>query len=432
MRLSGWGQYPVIEASPLAFADKRSLARSLSSQGPAIAYGNGRSYGDSALAERFVPLRSRDRMLGFDPETGLLTCEAGVLLSEIIETFLPRGWFLKVTPGTKLITVGGAIAADVHGKNHHVVGCFGDTVQGLTLMLGDGTILRCSREENTELFRATCGGMGLTGIILEASFYLQPVPSATIEQATIKTANLEETFAAFEKYADWPYSVAWIDCLAKGRSLGRSLLMLGKFAPLGELNYSPRKNKTVPCNFPGFILNSSSVRTFNALYYAKVRSRISMNFTDVDSFFYPLDAINHWNRIYGRKGFVQYQFILPKAHSYAGLQEILGEIAKSGMGSFLAVLKLYGPSNANPLSFPLEGYSLALDFKIQSGLFTLLDQLDRIVLQYGGRIYLAKDARVSRETFEQGYPQIEHFRQLRDSLGLSPVFNSLQSQRLCL
>lgn len=432
MQISGWGRYPVIEGAPIVFQDHKSLADKLTESRALIPFGNGRSYGDSALSKHYAPIRSRDRMLVFDSETGLLTCEAGVLLSEIIETFLPRGWFLKVTPGTKLITVGGAIAADVHGKNHHVDGCFGNTVQSFTLMLGDGQIVHCSREENPELFRATCGGMGLTGIILEANFYLQPVQSALIEQGIIKTANLDETFEVFEKYADWPYSVAWIDCLAKGQSLGRSLLMLGTFAPLGELIYSNRKSKTVPCNFPGFTLNRLSVRTFNAIYYAKVRSRISMSFVDVDSFFYPLDAVNHWNRIYGRKGFVQYQFILPKAQSYAGLQEVLTEIAKSGMGSFLAVLKLYGPSNGNLLSFPMEGYSLALDFKIQPGLFSLLDRLDKIILQYGGRIYLAKDARVSRETFEKGYPQIEQFRQLRSSLGLSTTFHSLQSQRLGL
>jgi FAD/FMN-containing dehydrogenase len=432
MHLTGWGRYPAVDAAPVAFSNPHALAQSLPKVGPLIAFGNGRSYGDSALAPQFLPCRQRDRFLDFDPATGLLTCEAGVLLSEIIATFLPRGWFLKVTPGTKLITVGGAIAADVHGKNHHVDGCFGDTVQSFTLMLDDGRLVRCSREENPELFRATCGGMGLTGIILEASFFLKAVPSNRIEQGTIKTANLDETFAAFERYADWPYSVAWIDCLAKGKDLGRSLLMVGKFAPLGELAYRPRKTKTVPCDFPGFTLNSLSVRAFNALYYAKVRSRISMNFADVDSFFYPLDAINHWNRIYGRKGFVQYQFILPKAHSYAGLQEVLGTIAASGMGSFLAVLKLYGPSNGNPLSFPLEGYSLALDFKIEPGLFALLDRLDRIVLHHGGRIYLAKDARVSRKMFEQGYPQIDAFRQLRASMGLSDTFHSLQSQRLGL
>ncbi|MGM0759888.1 MAG: FAD-binding protein [Thermodesulfobacteriota bacterium] len=432
MHLSGWGRYPVIEAEPLVFQDQRSFASKLAAHKGLIAYGNGRSYGDSALASCYVPLRSRDRMLDFDPASGLLTCEAGVLLSEIIETFLPRGWFLKVTPGTKLITVGGAIAADVHGKNHHVDGCFGDMVRNLTLMLSDGRIVHCSREQNQELFQATCGGMGLTGIIQQASFYLQPVPSTVIEQGTIKTGSLEETFHAFEKYADWPYSVAWIDCLAPQKSLGRSLLMVGRFAPIGAHTYTPRKTKTVPCNFPGFVLNSFSVRTFNALYYAKNRSRISLSFADVDSFFYPLDAINNWNRIYGRKGFIQYQFILPRTHSYAGLEKILRKISQSGMGSFLAVLKLHGPGNDNLLSFPLEGYSLALDFKVQPGLFALLNKLDSIVLQHRGRIYLAKDARMSRETFEQGYPQAEKFRSLRSSLGLKGTFNSLQSQRLGL
>ncbi|MFP4169342.1 MAG: FAD-dependent oxidoreductase [Desulfonatronovibrionaceae bacterium] len=432
MRLSGWGQYPVIEAKPLVFADERSLARSLGSQGPAIPFGNGRSYGDSALAGLYIPVRPRDRMLSFDPETGLLTCEAGVLLSEIVETFLPRGWFLKVTPGTKLITVGGAAAADVHGKNHHVAGCFGDTVHSLRLMLGDGRIVHCSREENRRLFLATCGGMGLTGVILEVSFYLERVRSSVIEQGTIKTASLMDTFEAFEEYRDWPYSVAWIDCLASKRSLGRALLMVGKFVDMGGFDYTPAKMRSVPCNFPGFVLNKHSVRVFNSLYYARVRSRISLNFTNVDSFFYPLDAINHWNRIYGRRGFVQYQFILPKRQSYSGLEKILKKTSECGMGSFLAVLKLHGPANDNYLSFPMEGYSLALDFKMQPGLFAFLDRLDEIVLEHGGRMYLAKDARVSREAFEQGYPCLPEFCSLRKEYGLQEKFESIQSRRLGL
>ncbi|MFP4532074.1 MAG: FAD-binding protein [Desulfobacterales bacterium] len=432
MRLSGWGRYPVIEASPLAFADERALAESLGTQDSIIAYGNGRSYGDSALARRYVPVRHRDRMLSFNPGTGLLTCEAGVLLSEIVETFLPRGWFLKVTPGTKLITVGGAVAADVHGKNHHVAGCFGDTVKSLKLMVSDGRILQCSRVENSDLFRATCGGMGLTGIILEVSFYLQPVRSAVIEQGTVKTTALEETLAAFEKYADWPYSVAWIDSLAPERDMGRSLLMVGKFAEIGELDYEPAKTCTVPVDFPGFALNQYSVRAFNALYYGRARSRISVSLTNVDAFFYPLDAIQCWNRIYGRRGFVQYQFILPKKYSHAGLGEVLRKTAKSGMASFLSVLKLHGPANDNYLSFPMRGYSLALDFKMQPGLFDFLVRLDDIVVKYEGRIYLAKDARVDRKTFELGYPRLQDFRALRESLNLREKFESMQSERLGL
>lgn len=432
MQISGWGRYPVLEATSVAFADERSLANSLKTMHIVIASGNGRSYGDSALAPCFLPCRSRDRILDFDPTTGLLTCESGILLSEIIETFLPMGWFLKVTPGTKLITIGGAIAADVHGKNHHVEGCFGDTVKSLTLMLADGETVHCSREQNPELFHATCGGMGLTGIILQVSFYLQKIPSSLIEQKTIKTEGLKETFDAFEYYADWPYSVAWIDCLTKGKSLGRSVLFVGQFSPGGNLDYNPHRPITVPCNLPGFILNRFSARAFNSLYYATANSQKSTSYARVDSFFYPLDLFKQWNRIYGSKGFVQYQFILPKESSPDGLQEIVDRISRSDLGSFLAVLKLHGPANQNYLSFPMKGYSLALDFKIQPGLFFFLEDLDKIVLRYGGRIYLAKDARVDRETFEQGYPQVTKFRSLRATLGLNKKFNSLQSQRLGL
>jgi len=430
MKLTGWGRYPVIQAKPIFYYDIPSLASEIRVTSNLIAFGNGRSYGDSALAERYVPVRSKHRILSFDQDTGLLTCESGVLLSEIVETFLPRGWFLKVTPGTKLITVGGAIAADVHGKNHHHQGCFGDTVESFQLMMADGTVLNCSRSENAELFMATCGGMGLTGIILQASFYLKKVFSQTIEQLTIKTRNLEAVFEAFEKYSSSPYSVAWIDCLASKYNLGRSLLMVGDFIRDGNLNYQPGKRMSIPFDFPSFALNYRSVKAFNKFYYSRVKNTVSTQKVTLDSFFYPLDAIDQWNRIYGRKGFIQYQFILPKADSYKGLTKILEKISASGMASFLAVLKLYGPANDNYLSFPLEGYSLALDFKIQPGLLTFLNELDKVVLKYQGRIYLAKDARVSRETFEQGYPNIEKFRSLRNSLGLDKKFSSLQSIRL--
>ena len=283
MKLSGWGRYPVIEATPLRFHDVETLGQAVRAAERLIAYGNGRSYGDSALAKQYAPLRSFDRLLGFDEHTGLLTCEAGVLLSEIIELFLPRGWFLKVTPGTKLITVGGAIASDVHGKNHHVEGCFGETVERLWLMLADGQIVPCSRTENQELWLATCGGMGLTGIIVQASFYLKPVHSQTIEQITVKTGNLQETFEAFEAYADQPYSVAWIDCLARGKSLGRSVLMTGDFAGDGDLGYSPKRQLSVPCDFPAFALNRWSVKAFNTLYYAKVKPGVSRQRVGVDT-----------------------------------------------------------------------------------------------------------------------------------------------------
>ncbi|RMD82363.1 MAG: FAD-binding oxidoreductase [Lentisphaerae bacterium] len=397
-----------------------------------IPYGNGKSYGDSALWRHIAVMQPMKRMLDFDEERGLLHCEAGVLLSEIIEVFLPRGWFLMVTPGTKLITVGGAIAADVHGKNHHRAGCFSSCVESFRLMLPDGTIRECSRESHRELFLATCGGMGLTGLILDAKIRLKRVNSCRIEQTLIRTESLEETFKAFEDYASTPYSVAWIDCLAKGKAMGRCHLMVGDFADDGDLNYRLPRRMNVPVEFPSFCLNSLSVTAFNTVYYHKAKAGVSQAKIGLDEFFYPLDSIHNWNRIYGRPGFTQYQFILPKAKSFDGLSEILERIARSGKGSFLAVLKLYGPANENWLSFPLEGYSLALDFKIDQGLFKLLDELDQVVLRYGGRIYLAKDVRVSRETFEQGYPNIGKFCELRKELGLDRKFKSLQSERLGL
>ncbi len=430
MKYTAWGRFPVIDATPIFFDENLVLNNPAFESDSLIPFGNGRSYGDSALASRYIPMRNHDRMLSFDEDTGHLACEAGVLLSEIIEAFVPRGWFLKISPGTKLITVGGAIASDVHGKNHHVAGCFSESVESMRILLPDGTIQTCAKGD--ELFHATCGGMGLTGIILDANLSLKKVNSQNINQTCIKTQNLQETFSAFEEYAVQPYSVAWIDCLAKGDEIGKCLLMVGDFADDGDFEYKAKKRVTVPFDFPSFTLNSFSVKMFNRQYYRKAAEGISQQKVGINTFFYPLDAINNWNRIYGKNGFTQYQFILPKEGSFDGLNEILKSITESGKGSFLAVLKLYGPANENYLSFPLEGYSLALDFKIEKDLFRLLDQLDKIVVDYGGRIYLTKDVRVSRETFERGYPQVETFRAFRKKMGMDTVFNSLQSQRLGL
>lgn len=431
-QLTAWGRFPVVESERVLFSHYDELADGVSSSSELIAFGNGRSYGDSALSSVVAPMLCSNRFLGFDEASGVLTCEAGVLLSDIIKVFLPRGWFLKVTPGTKLITVGGAIACDIHGKNHHVEGCFSECVESFRMMLADGSVVECSRSENRELFLATCGGMGLTGIILQATLALKPVKSQNIRQTTIKTRNLKDTFEAFEAYSGQPYSVAWIDCLAKGKSLGRSILMVGDFADDGDINYVEKRSLSVPLDFPTFALNTLSVKAFNMLYYGKAKMGESQQTVGVDSFFYPLDALNNWNRIYGKAGFTQYQFILPKSVSYEGLSEILSAIAASGRGSFLAVLKLYGPANENYLSFPLEGYSLALDFKIEKGLFPLLDRLDSIVVRHGGRIYLTKDVRVSRETFEAGYPELGKFMSVRQSVDPKRKFASLQSKRLGL
>jgi FAD/FMN-containing dehydrogenase len=432
MSLHSWGNYPKIENKTFCFNKNSRLKSIVNEYDELIAYGNGRSYGDSALSKNIIHVRPYNYLLNFNNATGELHVQAGVLLAEILDVFVPKGWFLKVTPGTKLITVGGAIASDVHGKNHHIAGCFSQSVTLFRLMLPNGAIVECSQQKNTALFRATCGGMGLTGVIVDATIQLKKINSHAINQTTIKTYNLKETFEAFEQYQESPYSVAWIDCLAKGEQIGKGLLMLGDFCDDGQLNYQTKNKLSIPFNFPSFALTKLTVQAFNWLYYRKVKDNMSQQKVDIDTFFYPLDAIVHWNKIYGRKGFTQYQFILPKKTSFAGLEEILKAIAYSGKGSFLAVLKLYGPANDNYLSFPLEGYSLALDFKIEKGLFELLETLDDMVLKHQGRIYLAKDVRVNKAVFEQGYPQINQFRAIRKKYRMNEKFVSLQSQRVGL
>ncbi len=430
MTFTSWGKYPIIKNEEFKFENEDSLRLIISEQESVIARGNGRSYGDSALSKKIINTKPRDYFISFDEKQGFLNIQSGVLLSDILNSFVPRGWFLKVTPGTKLITVGGAISSDVHGKNHHVAGCFSESIESFRLMLPDGNIVECSKLKNTELFKATCGGMGLTGVILDATIQLKRINSKYLDQTTIKTNNLQETFEAFEKYKSSEYSVAWIDCLAKSDEIGKSLIMVGDFRNDGKLGYESKNKLTIPFNFPSFSLNNWTVKIFNWLYYGKVKDKVSKQRVDIDSFFYPLDSIGDWNKIYGKNGFTQYQFILPMASSYDGLMEILQIISKSGKGSFLAVLKLYGKANGNYLSFPMEGYSLALDFKIEKGLFDLLDKLDQIVVKHNGRIYLAKDVRVSKAIFEQGYPNIDKFRELRQSYKMNDKFNSLQSKRV--
>ncbi|MEM7360305.1 MAG: FAD-binding oxidoreductase [Pseudomonadota bacterium] len=427
---SGWGNNPRIQSRVFDLQDRKQLAGHIDSTDSLIAYGNGRSYGDSALWEDLVDTKRHKFFLAFDEEKGSLTVQAGCMLSDILQVFVPRGWFLKVSPGTKLITVGGAIASDVHGKNHHIEGCFSECVEELTLMQEQGKTVVCSRDQDPDLFRATCGGQGLTGIILEAKITLKRIESSSLSVCTYKTDSLQETFKIFEQQAQADYSVAWIDCLASGTALGRAHVSTGEFKTDQNLSYAPRRRLSLPFFLPRFVLNSLTVKVFNVLYYHRQLRTVKKSSASLDSFFYPLDSIAHWNRAYGKQGFVQYQVIFPLQHSYVGLQQVLGKIATAKKGSFLAVLKLHGEENDNYLSFPLKGYSLALDFKYEKSVFALLDDLDKVVVANGGRTYLAKDSRVSKEVFEQGYPAIKRFRALRQERNLQHKFRSLQSQRL--
>lgn len=432
MELSGWGRFPRVQADvgfPQSLPD---FYEAVMREHPVIARGLGRSYGDSSLADHVLETRFYSRFQAFDEASGLLTCDAGVSLAEILEVFVPKGWFLPVTPGTRFVTVGGAIASDVHGKNHHVNGTFGQHVTEIGMLLGNGDELAVSPTQNADLFYATCGGMGLTGIITSATIRLKPIKSSKISETTIKAPDLEAVLNAFEENEGATYSVAWIDCLAKGKSLGRSLLMLGEHADSGDLIVPEAKTLSISFDMPTTLLNQRTIQAFNTLYYNRIRQQKITRTIGYEPFFYPLDKIANWNRLYGKPGFTQYQFVLPKEAGLSGMRSILERIAASGRGSFLAVLKAFGEANQNLLSFPMEGYTLALDFKAEPAVFELLNEIDELVLNFGGRLYLTKDARMSEVTFKASYPNWQQFEEVRGRYHAFGKFASRQSQRLGL
>lgn len=400
--VANWGNFPVVEKEMKSEDSLSKIIDFVKNHNEIIARGNGRCYGDSALSENIFSTKRINKFISFDRLNGVIECESGVLLSQVLEVIVPQGYFLFVTPGTKFVTVGGAIASDVHGKNHHAEGCFSEYVLEFSLLNERGEVLKCSRDENQEKFWATIGGMGLTGIILSAKFKLKNIETSYIYQESIKADNLDEIFRLFEESESWTYNVAWIDCLQKDKNLGRSILMRGEHAFKHQISQKQQQNPlelkkginpSVPFYFPGFVLNNLTVKLFNLLYFNKQRKKTVKNFVHYESFFYPLDIVNDWNKIYGKKGFIQYQMVIPKEKGKEGMKKILETIAKSGNGSFLAVLKLFGKNNPEAYnSFPQEGYTLALDFKVNSKLKKLVAQLDSIVEEYGGRIYLTKDS----------------------------------------
>ena len=440
MTLSGWGRFPVFPGWAQAPRTEEALFAAVAGPGM-IARGNGRAYGDCAVgAARTVSMRHFNRMLSFDPASGVLVAEAGVVLADVISAFLPRGWFPSVTPGTKFVSLGGMVAADVHGKNHHRDGSFGAFVDWLDVIGPDGCVVRCSRQEKPDLFRWTMGGMGLTGIILRAAIRLRPVESAWIRQRLEPLPNLDATITAFENSQDAGYSVAWIDCMSRGEKLGRSLLMLGEHATRSDLSGdracypfdTPAKRKhNLPFDLPQGTLRPFTVQTFNAFHYWNGKRNRGMSLVDLETYFYPLDAILGWNRIYGRKGFIQFQCVLPLEHSREGLTALLKAISEAGSGSFLAVLKRFGAQDS-AFSFPMLGYTLALDFPVNDRTLALMNNLDRITLRHGGRFYLAKDSRMRPETLHQSDIRATQFGAWRDAAGMRRRFASKQSERLLL
>ncbi|WP_339036013.1 FAD-binding oxidoreductase [Bradyrhizobium symbiodeficiens] len=434
--VSGWGRFPVVDSDVLRPRSFAAVGEAVSAG--TIARGNGRAYGDAAIgATRTVTMTGFDRVRSFDPATGRIRLEAGVLLSDLIDTFGPRGFLPFVVPGTRFVSIGGAIAADVHGKNHHCEGGFGRYVDSLLLRTGQGEVIEASREQNPDAFFATVGGMGLTGIILEATMRLRRVETGWIRERVISASDLDAAMRALEAGDAATYSVAWIDCVARGRDLGRSLIYLGEHAHRGELAegadavpVGKDSRLSVPVDLPSIALNRISVRAFNELYYRKGARRAGgSHVVSLYPYFFPLDSIGDWNRIYGKRGFLQHQCVIPQAGARAVLGEILDRVARRGDASFLAVLKKLGQGDGI-LSFPLPGYTLALDFPVKGDILNFLDEIDRLVVAAGGRLYLAKDARQSRATFEAGYPALQRFNAIRKSLDPAGNIRSKLSQRL--
>jgi FAD/FMN-containing dehydrogenase len=403
------------------------IANQLKNSALGIAYGMGRSYGDVCLNPNGVLWNTTglDRFISFNEDSGRLICEAGVLLRDIQHLTIPRGWILPVTPGTQLITVGGAIANDVHGKNHHVLGSFGDHIRRLTLLRTDGEVIKCGPQLREEWFSATVGGIGLTGFILTAEIQLSRVSGPWLDFETIPYANLSEFFElADESETNWEHTVSWIDCISGG---GRGLFMRANPSNVDQRPEPKDRKLTMSFVPPVSLVNSLTLRPLNTAYYNLKKWQAGRSIVHYEPFFYPLDNLHEWNRMYGPKGFYQYQSVVPRTGGQEAIQAMLREIARSGEGSFLAVLKTFGDKEPiGMLSFPRFGVTLALDFP-NKGVRTkkLFKRLDAIVCEAGGRIYLAKDALMPRSLFEAGYPKLAEFLPYRDS-GIS----SAMSRRL--
>jgi FAD/FMN-containing dehydrogenase len=431
-RLSGWGRI---------FAPGRSVTScdlETDSRDAVLFRGLGRSYGDSALPPPSHPVvistPLADKIRFFDRATGLFRAEAGLSLHEINRLFLREGWFVPVSPGTQFVTLGGMVASDVHGKNHHVDGCFGEHVEALKMRVADGRVLECSMTCEPELFRATIGGMGLTGHILEVEFRLRRIPSPWIWQESRRIGGIEEFVAALKSSArDWPFTVGWIDCLSQGQAMGRGILMCGRWASPTEAPASPppfRHTLAVPFVFPEIALNPWTVRAFNYGYYNAHRAEVKRGIVHPETFFYPLDVVHEWNRIYGPRGFTQYQCVLPERGDCALTRRFFDLLTRLGGASFLCVIKDCGPEGRGMISFPMPGISIALDIPVRPGIQTMVNTLNDFVAEAGGRIYLTKDAFTRPEHFRAMDPRLESWLAVRRKWNPDGKIRSAQSVRL--
>lgn len=431
--LSGWGRHSA-QGRERVGEDLERISAEVS-----LSRGLGRSYGDASLPSPDAPdvlnTTYADRILRFDEGTGLFRAESGFALSELNRLFMPRGWFTPVSPGTKFVTLGGMVAADVHGKNQHCDGNFGDHVTSLKMRVADGRVVECSPEQHPDLFRATIGGMGLTGHILEVQFGLHSIPSQWIWQESRRIHDIDEFQEALESAApSWPYTMGWIDGLARGKRMGRGTLMCGRWADPEQAPPRPPKTRFRPrlrFDWPSWILNRATIRIFNELYYRKQWRRVSHGIVSHESFYYPLDAIRSWNRMYGRRGFTQYQCVLPREAGRSSARRVLEVLTARGGASFLCVIKDFGRESKGVLSFPRPGITLALDIAVRDDTQDLVDSLNEQVLQEGGRVYLAKDSFTRREHFEamEG-SRLTEFNAIRDRWDPNRRFRSALSARL--
>jgi decaprenylphospho-beta-D-ribofuranose 2-oxidase len=439
-KLAGWGNYPISESYTLHPRNEADARKDLGDR-TLVARGLGRSYGDQAVNDdRYVEVCTHlNHFLAWDEKEGILECEAGVSLEEIISVFGPKGWLPMICPGTKFVTIGGAIANDIHGKAHHIDGSFVNCVLSFTILLADGTVLSASRAENTDLFWANFGGLGLLGVILTARLRLRKIETTYFRQKSIVIKNLDHMLESLDKYDhEYNYSVAWIDALAKGSKLGGGVLTLGNAARRDELpdklKEAPLKihsagKLAVPFFFPSFALNGVTVRILNRLIAFVQNS--PKDFVHYEKFFFPLDAINNWNKGYGKRGFIQYQFVIPEENGKKNLTEILEMIAGSGCTPFLNVFKRMGDGQGI-LSFPFKGYTLAIDFPVTKALLTFTPKLDAMVLAAGGRLYLGKDALLQEGMFKAMYPQHEEWLAIKRKYDPGNKFCSNISRRLGL
>lgn len=444
VEVTGWGRTAASSARlvPVSLAARTILDEEITPRG-LVARGLGRSYGDCAQNGGGVLIDgpSLSGVIEADLEARTVRALAGTSLDDLMSWFVPLGLFVPVTPGTRFVTVGGAIASDVHGKNHHVAGSWGNHVLSMRMIDGLGQMRELSPDQDPELFWATIGGMGLTGIIIDATIQMVPVESAYISVDTDRTDDLDEVMRLMvEGDDDYDYSVAWIDLIAKGRQMGRSILDRGRFATADEardagkrrpLNYSTHMLGSPPDLFPSGLLNPLTTRAFNELWYRKAPRRRRGHIASIESFFHPLDMIENWNRMYGPRGFIQWQTVLPDSETEL-MRRIIEQISASGSSSFLAVLKRFGPGNQAPMSFPTKGWTLALDIPVVAGLDALLGELDVLVAGAGGRIYLAKDSRMDPNLIPTMYPRFDEWREVREQADPNHRFRSDMSRRLGL